>query len=363
MSIVYYVSGHGYGHGRRSAEVIRALLEIRPDTHVSVRTTAPERLFAGLARDRVSYVRTVLDPGAMEADALTIDWERTGSAVEDALARMKSDANAHAAAMQREGIPKLILADAPFFAGAIAAAAGVPCAAVTNFTWDWIYEPYFKQHPRLASAWEQVAAACGKVQTLLRMPFPGCSDRIRQIIDVPLVTHRSRRPHDKILRQLSLTGPAKDRRRVLVALRGGVSDQALVAAAHSAPELDFLCVQPIRGNAPSNLKEVHVGPELDFSDLLAVSDAAVSKLGYGTVAECIASNTALLWPPRTGFREDDVVSRDAPRYLRMRPISRHDFETGSWGAGLRRLLSSSAPPETMRIDGAEVCASWIAGQV
>jgi L-arabinokinase len=363
MSIVYYVSGHGYGHGRRSAEVIRALLELRPETHVSVRTTAPERLFAGLPGDRVSYIRTVLDPGAVEADALTIDWERTGMRVEDALDRMAADASVQGSAMRREGLPKLILADVPFFAGPIAAVAGVPCVAVTNFTWDWIYEPYFKQHGRLACAWERVAEAYGHMRTLLRMPFSGCADRIGEVIDIPLVTRRSRRTPDEILRQLSLRGPAKGRGRVLVAMRGGVSELALVAAARSAPEFEFLCIQPIGSEGPGNLKEVQVGAELDFSDLLAVSDAAVSKLGYGTVAECIASDTALLWPPRAGFREDEVVSREGPRYLRMRPISREDFEAGNWGAGLRELVGWPAPPEAMRTDGAEVCAEWIARQM
>ena len=41
------------------------------------------------------------------------------------------------------------MADIPFLAGDIAAAAGIPIIAITNFTWDWIYEPYFNDRQDL----------------------------------------------------------------------------------------------------------------------------------------------------------------------------------------------------------------------
>jgi hypothetical protein len=84
-----------------------------------------------------------------------------------------------------------------------------------------------------------------------------------------------------------------------------------------------------------------------------VSDVAVGKMGYGLVAECIASGVALLWPRRTGFREDQIVERDGPQFLRMRELPLDDFHAGRWTEHLRAAASLPAPPEKMRIDGAE----------
>jgi hypothetical protein len=40
-AIVFYVSGHGFGHASRTIEVNNAVLAQRPDTRIGVRTAAP----------------------------------------------------------------------------------------------------------------------------------------------------------------------------------------------------------------------------------------------------------------------------------------------------------------------------------
>jgi predicted glycosyltransferase len=57
----------------------------------------------------------------------------------------------------------------------------------------------------------------------------------------------------------------------------------------------------VRTSAPAEpFQGLRLGSSLDFSDLLVVSDVVVSKLGCGTIAECIAAGTRLVWPPRRG---------------------------------------------------------------
>ena len=59
--IVFYVSGHGFGHTSRTIEVIHAVLRARPEAHIVVKTSAPLRLFArtlrGTLRARRAAVR------------------------------------------------------------------------------------------------------------------------------------------------------------------------------------------------------------------------------------------------------------------------------------------------------------------
>ena len=49
--IVFYVSGHGFGHTSRAIEVIHALLRAQPEAHIVVKTAAPLRLFVETVRE------------------------------------------------------------------------------------------------------------------------------------------------------------------------------------------------------------------------------------------------------------------------------------------------------------------------
>jgi hypothetical protein len=64
--IVFYVSGHGFGHTSREIAVIHALLDARPDAEVVVKTSAPLRLFERTLRPRspLDYARG--DPELVE---------------------------------------------------------------------------------------------------------------------------------------------------------------------------------------------------------------------------------------------------------------------------------------------------------
>ena len=46
--IAVYVSGHGFGHATRTAEVLRELRERAPDLLITVVTSAPAFLFEGI---------------------------------------------------------------------------------------------------------------------------------------------------------------------------------------------------------------------------------------------------------------------------------------------------------------------------
>ena len=365
-----------------------------------------------------------------ERDALTIDAPGTLRRLIDLLARRDAIVADELAAVRRIA-PGLIVADIPFLAGDVAAAAGVPCVGMSNFTWDWICDPLLapgenpqdreqrtpsplysgertgarglardavdvapcspRERPvtlsRSRAAAEsarvspdsgregpgqncspvsgaaqtdpvypavraQIVAGYAKMHSILQLPFGGVSEAFRERIPVPLVAGRSTRDPFAIRGQLNIHS-RDDRRIALVAVRGGVPDDALRTAAEAAPDWLFLTTQPCQSQLPGNVQTVAAaGPDLDFSDLIAISDAVLSKLGYGIVSDSIAAQKALLWPRRTGFREDDVVEADGPRFLRMREIAREDFHRGAWAGPLAALFVQPAPPEKMPVNGA-----------
>jgi len=356
-TILFYVSGHGYGHARRTAQIIKALQGRRPDMDVHVRSTAPPRIFAPLPAERIFPAQ--IDAGMAEDDALTINPAATLLRLEELIGRREAVV-AQESAVVRALRPGLIVADVPFMAGHLAEAAGVPCIAISNFTWDWICEPLFAGNPRYADRFARVLPVIrdgyAKMHGALQLPFGGLSEVLKPVVQAPLVAARSRLEKAMILSRAGLD-PAEPRPRVLIGMRGGLPDSTVVAAAADAG--DFLFISPeatAPAGCPPNLRAIPTGPALDFTDLVSISHVVVSKLGYGTVAECIAGGTRMLWPRRSGFREDEVMVEQAPQYLPAFEISLADFRAGNWGRHLRELVELPPAPRQMRVDGAEFCA-------
>ena len=358
-TILFYVSGHGYGHARRSAEVMQALRQLIPDVALHARTSAPADIFSGLLASPVSPSK--IDLPIVEIDPLSIDWARTFAIAAERLEHRHATVLDEAAAVRHLG-PSLVVSDAPFLAGDVAEALGVPCVAVTNFTWDWIYEPYAGVHPWAEGVVETARQSYRKMEALLQLPFGHPAPAFREVIPVPLVARRGRLEREDVLSRLYIS-PANDSPRVLVAMRGGIRQDVLARAAADAP--DFLFLTPLQrrqlpASLPANVHPARPEGDVDFSDLLAVSDVVLSKLGYGTIADAIAADTRLLWPRREGFREDDVTEVEAPRYLRMAELPLDDFRAGRWRRSLEQAMALPPPTADISTQGAAACAAFLA---
>ena len=127
-AILYYISGHGYGHAVRSAQVVRALLKARRGIAVHVRTTAPQWLFPRSAR----YSSQSLDVGLVQRDSLQMDLAATLQACKELYGNADQVIDREFAFLRENNID-LIVADIPPLACAIAARAGVQSVAITNY--------------------------------------------------------------------------------------------------------------------------------------------------------------------------------------------------------------------------------------
>ncbi|MDH7569591.1 MAG: hypothetical protein QHJ73_08405, partial [Armatimonadota bacterium] len=252
----------------------------------------------------------------------------------------------------------LIVADIPFLAGEVGARAGVPCVALGNFTWDWIYEPFTQALPEYAGALERTRLAYRRMQAWLRLPFHHASTLFPEVVDLPLLGRAAARPQEEAGDALGLSRH-DGRPRVLVAMRGGVAWDALRRAAEASPEVLFLVPEPTPSPGLANVWSVAPDGAVGFTDLLAACDAVVSKPGYGIVADCAVNGTALLWPPRENFREDEIFRAEAARYLRARELPAADYHAGRWKGHLHALLADPSPQPSWENKGAEAAVSII----
>ena len=98
---------------------------------------------------------------------------------------------------------------------------------------------------------------------------------------------------------------------------------------------------------------------LRYCDIVAASDAVLTKPGYGIISECVANGAPMLYTSRGHFAEYEILVREMPRYLRCRFISNEELIAGQWLNHLEALAAMPPPPERARTDGAEVIAAML----
>jgi hypothetical protein len=337
---------------------MRAVRGRDPGRPFHVRTTAPAAFFEPVLGPGGSTEAVAVDTGVVERDPLRIDGGASLARAASFFAghRRLVDAEVRFAAEHRVG---LVVADIPYIAAEVARGAGVPCVAIGNFTWDWIYEPFTDEHPDYRELPEAIRGCYAAVDELLMLPFHDPAALVAtfgQVVEVPLLARRSARDPAETRREIGL-GPDDGRPLALIGMRGGLPPGVVDAVARGAP--DWVFVELGAAGPRGNVYGVHPGPRLSFLDILRAADVVVSKLGYGIVADAAANGTALLFPPRTGFREDRNLRDQAPRYLRMRELPLDDYLRGNWAPHLLKLRSTVPFLHPPRCDGADVCSGMI----
>jgi UDP:flavonoid glycosyltransferase YjiC (YdhE family) len=343
--IVFYISGHGFGHASRSIELMRALVRRQPDLHVIVKTTAPEWLFARVPG--VSYERFDADVGMAQIDSLTIDFSQTIAKARRFYRDFDDRASREAAWLRQSGA-RLVLSDIPPLAHAAAARAAVPSIAISNFTWDWIYddvEHFERDAPGVIQAIRNAYRTCTRA---LRLPMHGGFASMPDVVDIPLVARRSTSSREATRKAM---GVPDDRLLALCSFSGYGLD---VPFEQIARDQDLTVLSP----------SAAIAPPLEYQDLVAAADVVISKPGYGIVSECVANGTPLLYTSRGRFAEYDVFVAEMPRVLRCRFMPQDDLRSGRWRPHIEAVLAQPPPPERARIDGAEVaadllCGSWL----
>lgn len=366
--LIYYISGHGFGHASRSIEVINALLALRPDVPVVVRTAAPRWLFDLTVRGAIGFEPLDTDPGVVQHDSLSLDAAETIRRA-DAYVRDLPALSAREAAWLRARDAGFVMADIPPLALDAAREAGVPAMALGNFTWDWI----FRDYPGGGGAADALGDVYRRAGRAFRLPLHGGFTTIPEVIDLPFIARRARHTPADTRARLGLPGG----RLALVSFGGyGVSGIDLDALSRTTGWSLLVSASVPFGSAGVPLAEaaargaLHPLDEpamyamgLRYEDVVAAVDVVVTKPGYGIISECVANDTALLYTDRGHFIEYDVLVREMPRYVRCAYLPQAALLTGHWQATLDALVARAAPPERPAVDGAAVAAAWIAAQL
>ncbi len=360
--LAVYVSGHGYGHATRTAEVLRHVRARAPGLQISVRTTVPASLFERAVAAPLSVGSVSVGVGLVQKDALVVDepgslaaWQRFSERWDERVAVE--------ARWLRESGARLVLGDIPPLAFAAAAAADVPAVALGNFSWDWIYGHLARRRPQFAEPAEQARVAYGTAALLLRLPFAGDLSAFPRRVDVPLVVRRPRLERHDARRRLGL-----DARRAVLLTFGGIGLPGLRVSAFAALRdtqvLLTTAGDECGGSLPANLRRLDdtalEAAAVEYPDLVGAVDAVVTKPGYGIVSDCIGARTPLVYTERGDFPEYPIMVAEMGRYLPVAHAANDEVREGRIEDALARVLALPFP-EPPRMDGASVAAERLLG--
>ncbi len=355
-SVALAVSGHGFGHAVRSAEVAHALIE--RGARVVVRCDAPRWLFPATV-EWIASPGWSLDVGVVQQDGLEFDIDATRTTWRAFAREFEARAVAEARLLQEAGVD-IVVGDIPPLAFAAAAHARLPSFALGNFTWDWIYAAW----PDFDDVIACIRRGYADAEAVLRLPMHATDAdafaAFRRIEDVPLVARRAARPRDAVRRELGLS---VDRRVVLVSFGGFPARGLRLDRLGAWSEYTFLLIQAETNTSlPVNVLNLNESPA-DYVSLLAACDVVVTKPGYGIVADCLANRVAVLFTDRGPFREYDVLAEALTNLGRARYVPRQEVLAGDLGPHLDALLASELRWANVPMNGAAFVAEHVLRRV
>jgi len=351
--LAVYVSGHGFGHATRTAEVWRAVRVLERDLFIAVVSSAPERISRAAVGEPLEYRALQCDVGLAQKDALSIDEEATVERWRAFEAGTRARVGREADWLGRARA-RVVLADIPPLAFEAAAAAGVPSVGLSNFSWDWIYAHNARRVPALTEAAARAREAYEKADLLLELPFAGDLSAFPRRERIPMVARRQRRDRAQTRHALGL-----ERETAVLLSFGGIGLPGFDPSVLKPLRQYRFLLETERHDLPPNVLAVTgrllEEKELVFLDLVGAADVVVSKPGYGIVTDCIAARTPLVYTDRGDFPEYPIMVAEMPRYLSTAYVSNEDLRMGRLDEAIRAVRSAPLPPPP-DMSGAEVAA-------
>ena len=351
--IAYYITAHGYGHGARSCDVLRALHRLCPEQPVFVTTDLPRDFLNSRLADCTNLIfrSGAFDVGLVQKDSLQSDLFRT-------LEKLEALYNRETELIEQErhfitgNDVAVVAADIPAIPLAAAQRAGVPNMAVGNFSWDWIYAEYAKDNPRWEFFVNKFRGVYVKTDLLLRLPFAPAMEQFPNRKDVPLLASPGTAQREKLA---TLTGADVHKSWILLSFTSlDLNYQALEKIRALSDQYEFFCVEPLqfKNSCIHSISRDAVA----FADILASCDVVISKPGFGLVSECIVNRKPLIYADRGDFAEYPYLVDGIEKYLRNTHIPAAQLYAGDFFQPLGKIKSSPEPAGQIASGGSEMIA-------
>ncbi len=329
--ILYYISGHGFGHAVRSALVIRELYGrgFRSD----IITSAPKSIFdCNLRGISFGYHFVKSDVGVCQRGSLEVDLTSTLVGWHDCLSR-EAEWMESQLLFCREVQPAAIISDIVPFAFPLARRAGIPSFLVATFTWDWILEHYKEENTAFVEIADRLRECYLMADHMIFSPLSFGLPPVEPHHFVSLIGKRSLASPKELRRRLDLD----ERPAFLVSFGGFGLEELSRLRLEEMDDFQFLFLSD-KSQRKFNMITFS-RDEVPHEDLVAVSRAVLTKPGYGISCEAILNKTPMIYTSRGRFAEYEPLVAELKKLLPMSYIPQEELLRG----GLRSYLEN--PPD------------------
>jgi hypothetical protein len=330
------VTGHGYGHLAQCAPVVNCLRELRPDLRLTVLSELPGTVLAACLTGEYAHIQAETDAVMRMYSAWQVDASASCRAWREFHRDWASGVRRDGARL-REIEPDLLLANIPYRLLLAARQAGIPAVALCSLNWVAIHAAYCGRNGDAAAIQAQMRAGYAAADRFLTpapaLPMPELNN-VRPVGPIARVGEFRRAD---ILARLRCEGRP---RLVLVAL-GGIPSPLPLARWPRLQNVVWLLDRALESDRDDLVDFTRLA--LPFVDLLASSDAVLTKPGYGTYAEAVCNGTPLLTLARPDWPETPYLDTWARTHGRLAQITPEEFQRGAFAAALEALWSQPSP--------------------
>jgi UDP:flavonoid glycosyltransferase YjiC (YdhE family) len=351
-SLLYYITGHGYGHAVRSCQVIWNLKERCPELTVHVRSTIPEWLFEHPLYP-VEQSSQALDVGIVQDDSLQMELGPTLDACENLHSRIPSLIEQELTFITKHNI-SLIIGDVPPLCFEIAARAGVPSVAITNFSWSGIYRGFLHDVPEFLPLIEEMENFYRKTTLALTLPY-SCAVEIYPAQErIPFITRSSALDRREARERFGIPNLATV---VLLSFGGHGLKRLRLDRLKQQKEFFFIGTGDTLRNEPNLL--ILPNAQRRYVDLVRAADVIVSKPGYGIVADVIRHQIPLLYTDRGDFAEYPYLVKALDDCATADFIPQADLISANLRPYLNRVLAREKHWPAIATNGASVASEKV----
>ncbi|KAI0822506.1 hypothetical protein BC628DRAFT_663676 [Trametes gibbosa] len=138
LVLVYYCSGHGYGHATRVSAFASHLLRLQSPPAIHIVSSAPKHVFSDSVALGALYRNANIDPVIVQPLAYRVDRQKSVQVLKKFL-EDKDQKVSEESQWLRSIRADCVLSDAAFLGCLAANNAGIPSILITNFSFDSVY--------------------------------------------------------------------------------------------------------------------------------------------------------------------------------------------------------------------------------
>ena len=325
------LSGHGFGHLAQAAPVVNALCKQLPQLRLSVCGSLPRAVVASRLDGEFAYQQTELDPVLRMRSAWEIDAQASRQVYRafhrDWQSGFQSDLD-----LLQQLQPDLVLADIPYRILSAAAERKIPTVALCSLNWASIYAAYCDDSAEDRQIIEQMNVAYRSATTFLA-PTPSISmPELDNVTGIDPIARIGQCQQQTLLENCAV-GTGKHP--VLVAL-GGIVMQMPVDSWPRIEGVVWIFAEALQSDRADmvNLDVL----DMRFIDVLASSDAVLTKPGYGTYAEAVCNGVPVLTIERQDWPETVFLNDWVAQHGQLEVMTTEQFHSGEFARPLARLL-------------------------